>query len=1549
MGTPYFILGTGQSNMFGYNNYNWSPNSRVRQWNNDIGRDMSIGSAYAALPTNEITTAGRYAHNIAVADPNKDVYLARYARGGRGISFWFGGAFFKVDYTAFGAGRIYLNNPNPAAVTAIWLSLTDNLGVAREGMYDTQVGEMIFVSYGSTVYQYRVESLTFDSTPNTTFYVSYVSGSGSIPAGADVQVDVQPRLLRTIENSVPAALAACGKSTIDMLLWWQGESDITNPRYEIEFNFVMNYMANKSWWSPQTKIIICGINSTENNGIPQATPMNNRLAALVNGYTNREFCHTAVSIPASDWLDVWHLKAVGMIDTANILFNNVYAPPLVGPGTVTYTITPSTTSVAEGGSVTFTVNTTNVGNATLYWSNSGTTSGADFTDGLMVGSVSIVNNQGSFTRQIATDSLAEGNETIVMQLRTGSTAGTIVATSSTVTVTNSGGTGSGTIVSITAGNSTAVLDVSNHPSRRNVYGPSPMVGSYGLFLDAPPYPYRDGSGTTYINLTHSENYRGRIPSWSNPAGWVVEGPTLLSARDTIEGHYNNRQWMNGIYASGNNVYVLSHMEWYVDSFTAEGIPGFNVYGVWAGTPPPAGLFNTKWVNAIGHFTSTNGGASYNITTSSLDSRRCVLIPEPWAVQSQLWAYGFFHPSNIVKEGNYYYACIDQRSVVPEAPGKNKCGVSMIRTSDITKSTGWEFWNGSSWETVNHNYYQGNISTQKPYMFFEAYENGYVTPLPNSHMGQSLRFHTPSNLWIMFGFSADKGPFAYSTSPTLANPQWGGPYHITVPAGSQENYVSAAGRYIAVFDENATDQNFRDIGNNITVMVARVDTSKIYKASLTIVSTSAPDPNPTYKVVPSVTTVNEGGVVTFTITTTNFSGLIYWRNIGTTNYLDFANQVIQGSVNVVGNTATISMTLVNDLQTEGTESIIVELRYGSSSGPIVATSSTVLVYDTSGPSAPTFVVYPDKFSVNEGQSVTFTVETADFGTGTLYWTNSGTTTAVDFVNNVNAGTVSVVNDNGSFTMNIVNDLTTEGTETIIAQLRTGSLTGPIVATASVVSVSDTSVTPPVVTSKLYFRNNANSANINASTVNGLWIRNQANTGWINKKGLSGLRCRNANNNGWISFDNTPAPTYSLSPSTSSIAEGGSVYFSVTTTNFGSGTLYWTNSGTTNAADFADGVNSGSLTITNNGGTLTRALVADAASEGNETIIIELRTGSISGPVVATASTVTVTEGTPTPTYSIGASASGVNEGATVTFPITTTNVGNATLYWTNGGTTNAADFTDNINSGSVTITNNAGARTFNVKADGLVEGGETIVFQLRTGSTSGTIVASTSVTVNDTSVPSVPTQLTMNRNNYDHYFLPDSIGTTEGYQDIRILVTTTDFFNRATNDFDHIFIATDCGGAAGNYDPHCGPIIRNGQNLFTTARGFFIARSGQVSWEVWNGTSSTPGGPLTNTISGTTFNPVSGTYFIRARFGYSTGPYANMATIEIFKDSRYGAPLFMGSVASHVAWNGYYRTCFGAIATGFRGVDPSVGCVEPTGPGSAYGGYIPFQNFERVIF
>lgn len=216
---------------------------------------------------------------------------------------------------------------------------------------------------------------------------------------------------------------------------------------------------------------------------------------------------------------------------------------------------------------------------------------------------------------------------------------------------------------------------------------------------------------------------------------------------------------------------------------------------------------------------------------------------------------------------------------------------------------------------------------------------------------------------------------------------------------------------------------------------------------------------------------------------------------------------------------------------------------------------------------------------------------------------------------------------------------------------------------------------------------------------------------------------------------PLATYALS-SNNSVNEGEPLIVSVTTTNVADSTvLYWSTSNiTTTDPDFS--ATSGTTTITSNSGSFSVATVADSTTEGAETFGITLRSISQNGPIVASTTNKTIndTSQTPPPPSYSASSASNINEGSALGVTVTTTNVSDGTtLYWTiNHTTTNAADFSSN--SGSFSITNNSAVFNVPVVADSTTEGSETFTVEIRTTSTSGTIVATLpSVTVNDTSL------------------------------------------------------------------------------------------------------------------------------------------------------------------------------------------------------------------------
>lgn len=116
---------------------------------------------------------------------------------------------------------------------------------------------------------------------------------------------------------------------------------------------------------------------------------------------------------------------------------------------------------------------------------------------------------------------------------------------------------------------------------------------------------------------------------------------------------------------------------------------------------------------------------------------------------------------------------------------------------------------------------------------------------------------------------------------------------------------------------------------------------------------------------------------------------------------------------------------------------------------------------------------------------------------------------------------------------------------------------------------------------------------------------------------------------ITFTPPPA-TYQIAPASGTIIDGNTQSFTVTTTNVPDGTvLYWTilpvSPSPATSADFVGGVINGSFFVTSNTGGDTINTVLHTLYTPNTNFAIQIRTGSISGPVVDTSGTFTIDRG------------------------------------------------------------------------------------------------------------------------------------------------------------------------------------------------------------------------------------------------------------------------------------------------------------------------------------
>lgn len=215
-----------------------------------------------------------------------------------------------------------------------------------------------------------------------------------------------------------------------------------------------------------------------------------------------------------------------------------------------------------------------------------------------------------------------------------------------------------------------------------------------------------------------------------------------------------------------------------------------------------------------------------------------------------------------------------------------------------------------------------------------------------------------------------------------------------------------------------------------------------------------------------------------------------------------------------------------------------------------------------------------------------------------------------------------------------------------------------------------------------------------------------------------------------------PTYTIVANKTSINEttDRTVTFVLTTTDVPNGTVLYVSLSRTDLT-----LSASTITVNSSTASFSATASTDATAEGYVTFQAILRTGSQSGPEVQRSNAIGLIDSSiPIPTYAIAPTASVINEGGSVTFNVVTTNVNpGTTLYWT----LSRSDLTPN--SGSFVVSSGSNSFVVTANIDSTTEGYATFNASLRTGSTGGGIlVTSSEVGINDTSTtPLIPGTIT----------------------------------------------------------------------------------------------------------------------------------------------------------------------------------------------------------------
>jgi hypothetical protein len=629
----------------------------------------------------------------------------------------------------------------------------------------------------------------------------------------------------------------------------------------------------------------------------------------------------------------------------------------------------------------------------------------------------------------------------------------------------------------------------------------------------------------------------------------------------------------------------------------------------------------------------------------------------------------------------------------------------------------------------------------------------------------------------------------SSSPTFSNTTGLFNNSYLIAAGQQQGFTDGSGVMLAIVaDATPLDQGY-----------------------------TAPEFPQSFSLFRNVSNIIEGSGngITITLTTTAVpNGTVVPYTITGISASDLTSSTLTGNFIVNNNTSNTFLTATNDGLSEGTETATLALNNGKAS--ISFTISDSVSYSLSSFMTPeegqSIAVTLTTTNLPNGSTVPYTItgiSQADLSVGSLTgnFTISSNTSGLEFRfardTPFEYETMRISVNNGATFLDIPITDVPAGNEVLTIspstftynQSTTISITGGAPNTSFEFLSTPQGVDPVYAWNNRWLPQYASGAGIayfdedgnfynpapNGSDLGGSTTSTVNRTFWIFTTYTKNFRSFNYTINPEPSFfvsgtDNTQGPLY--------VNEGTTGFFKVTTANIPNGTVVYPKliGGTLSANDFTN-TGAGGITIQNNVATFQITFTADSFTDG-ATEYAELVVQYPNGTTKNSYGNIFVSDTSITPAgYSVTRSAANINEGAYIFFTIGLTAVPSGTqLWWDISGTGITANDVQYVyydaQDGNGWFTPSGGSplnNTFTVygetvyqvilyiRNDLQTEGTETATFNLRTGYSGGTSVASTSFSINDTSTaPSYNESLTIVSDANGNYIVP-----LNGYMTISI--------------------------------------------------------------------------------------------------------------------------------------------------------------------------------------
>jgi len=264
----------------------------------------------------------------------------------------------------------------------------------------------------------------------------------------------------------------------------------------------------------------------------------------------------------------------------------------------------------------------------------------------------------------------------------------------------------------------------------------------------------------------------QVGSSINTLGPASSTPVYQSMGDTNYANEQYHEWLAGTFTEdGTNVYALVHDEWY--AWLANGACS------------KSNQANAR-IDNVTLVVSTDGGATFHHPPSYKVFKQASPWPAGMDCNSGWHVWGPSEPSNIVKQGGYYYATYWQGN---DPSGNATGGTCVARTADITNAGSWQVHTSGGWVPALSN----NCTP--------------IAALNGMHSGLAWSSYLSRFVIVASG----GGGYAVSTSPDMVT--WSQPETILSSFSKIPNASPQDSGYPTFMDPSDTEMTFQEIGQD----------------------------------------------------------------------------------------------------------------------------------------------------------------------------------------------------------------------------------------------------------------------------------------------------------------------------------------------------------------------------------------------------------------------------------------------------------------------------------------------------------------------------------------------------------------------------------------------------------------------------------------------------------------------------------------------------------------------------------------------------------------